>query len=268
MSAVTLKLFRSNLTIFNVYRPPPATTKSSKPVPFLIFSLTWTLFFLSLAATTPHEFLITGDFNLHLDDPTNSQAQQFLAALNSTNLTQHASFPTHQDNHTLDLVITANISFLSPVIDHFPVSPSDHFPIFSTLTISPLPSSPLSNFSFRCLKSIRISKFTWDILNSRLITHPPTDLSDLVDFYNTTLSTLLDKHAPLKTRRMRAKPPDPWFTPALSKLKSARRHLERTWFTTRSSYDLISHCHQLVILCHYPCQKSLQLFTHLIIIII
>ena len=44
-----------------------------------------------------------------------------------------------------------------------------HFPIFSTLTISPLPSSPLSDFSFRCLKSINISMFTRDILSSRLI---------------------------------------------------------------------------------------------------
>ena len=34
MSSITLKLFSSNLTIFNVYRPPPATTKTRKPVPF------------------------------------------------------------------------------------------------------------------------------------------------------------------------------------------------------------------------------------------
>jgi len=111
MSAVTLKLFRSNLTIFNVYRSP-ATTKSHKTVPFSDF-LTDLDTFQSLAATTPHEFLITGDFNLHLDDPTNSQAQQFLSVLNSTNLTQHVSFPTHRENHALDLVITASTSSLS-----------------------------------------------------------------------------------------------------------------------------------------------------------
>ena len=102
ISAVTLKLFRSNLTIFNVYRPPPATRKSRKPVAFSEFPTDLDTF-LSLAATTPHEFLIASDFNLHLDDPTNSQAQQFLAALNSTNLTQHVSFPTHRDYRTLDL---------------------------------------------------------------------------------------------------------------------------------------------------------------------
>jgi len=71
----------------------------------------------SLAATIPHEFLITGDFNLHLDNPDDSKVKQFLYALDTTNLTQHVSFPTHQDLHTLDLVITASSSSLSPIID-------------------------------------------------------------------------------------------------------------------------------------------------------
>ena len=39
MASVTLKLFTSTLTVFNVYRPPPATTKSRKAVSFLTFSL-------------------------------------------------------------------------------------------------------------------------------------------------------------------------------------------------------------------------------------
>jgi len=143
----------SSPTIFYVYRPAPAATKSHKPVPFSDFSLT----FLSLAATTPHEFIFTGDFNLHLDYPNNSQAHWFLSVLNSNNLTQHVSFSAHRGNHTLDLVITANTSSFSPAIDYSPVSPSDHFAIFSTLTISPLPPPPLSEFSFRYLKSMSIS---------------------------------------------------------------------------------------------------------------
>ena len=69
-----------------------------------------------------------------------------------------------------------------------PVLPCDHFPIFSSLTSSPLPPSPLSDFSFRCLKSISISKCTRDTLSSRLITHSPTDLCDIVDSCNTTFS--------------------------------------------------------------------------------
>ena len=72
MSSITLELRNSKLTVFNVYRPPPTNTKYRKSVPFSLF-LAELDTLLSLAATTPHEFLITGDFNLHLDDPTDSQ---------------------------------------------------------------------------------------------------------------------------------------------------------------------------------------------------
>jgi len=91
---------------------------------------------LSFATTIRHEFLFIGDFNIHLDNPDDSPVKQFLCALDATNLTQHVSFPAHRDLHTLDLVIIASSSSLSPVIDHLPVSPSDHFHIFPTLTIS------------------------------------------------------------------------------------------------------------------------------------
>jgi hypothetical protein len=232
MSSVTLKLRNSKLTVFNVYRPPPANTKSRKSVAFSLFLAEFDTL-LSLAATTPHEFLITGDFNLHLDDHSNSQVKQFLSVLDSTNLTQHVSFPTHRELHTLDLVITPTSS-IPPVIDYSPVSPSDHFPIFSSLSLSPLPPPPLTQFSYRCFKSISILKFSTDILHSRLITHQPTNLCDLIESYNSTISSLIDKHAPLKTKFIRAKPINKWFTPALSSLKLARRHLEKIWLNSRS----------------------------------
>ena len=49
-----------------------------------------------------------------------------------------------------------------------------------------------------------ICKFMRDISTSRLVTHPPTNLSDRVDYYNTTLPSLLDKHASLKTKTIRS----------------------------------------------------------------
>ena len=39
-------------------------------------------------STTPHEFIITGDFNIHLDNPTDTLTSQFLSMLSSINLTQ------------------------------------------------------------------------------------------------------------------------------------------------------------------------------------
>jgi len=50
--------------IFNIYRPPSSSTHSK---PFSVFLDEFSSFLFS-PATTPHEFIITGDFNIHLDN--------------------------------------------------------------------------------------------------------------------------------------------------------------------------------------------------------
>ena len=53
----------------------------------IIFLLYFFLFldefnsFLSVAATTPHEFVVSGDFNIHLDNPSDHATSQFLSVL-------------------------------------------------------------------------------------------------------------------------------------------------------------------------------------------
>ena len=55
-SSVTLQLSHSNLSVFNIYRPPSSSTYSK---PFSVFLDDFSSFH-SFAATTPHEFIITG----------------------------------------------------------------------------------------------------------------------------------------------------------------------------------------------------------------
>ena len=124
---------------------------------------------LSVAATTPHEFLITGDFNLHVDDLHNSNTKQFLITLTAANLSQHVHFPTHTHQHTLDLIITHSNSTLSPNVNCSAISPSDHYPLFTSITIQPPISPPPSVQSFCSIKSINVSR-TLHSLDSSLIT--------------------------------------------------------------------------------------------------
>ena len=63
-SSITVKFSKAQLTLFNVYRPPPPSPYSQ---PFSTFHNQFSSF-LFHAATTPHEFFITGDFNIHVDD--------------------------------------------------------------------------------------------------------------------------------------------------------------------------------------------------------
>ena len=140
-SSVTLKLHSSTLTVFDIYRPP-TSSKYSQPISVFLDQFQT---FLSSAATTPHEFIITGDINIHLDDPLDSSSQQFTDLLSSTNVTQHVSVTTHIHNHSLDLVITFSRTNLSPTILQSDFTVSDHFPIFTHHNLTPTPPPPPSN---------------------------------------------------------------------------------------------------------------------------
>jgi len=94
LSSVTIKLPHSNLALYNIYCPPQSSTKSWHSVSFSqLLEDFQTL--ISSVSTSPHEFLITGDFNIHVDDLANSNAIQFLSLLDHADLTQHVLFPTH-----------------------------------------------------------------------------------------------------------------------------------------------------------------------------
>ena len=72
-----------------------------------------------------------------------------------------------------------------------------------------------------------------------LISEPPTTLDELLVTYNSTLTRLLDKHAPLINKPVSSRPPNPWFTPFLSSLKATRRKLEKAWTKSKDSRYLI-----------------------------
>jgi hypothetical protein len=133
---------------------------------------------------------------------------------------------------SLLLVILLDLLLLHP----YPF-PSDPMPVIYSLNISPSPIVPMSNHLTPSIHPINIKSFIHVIMSSILITDPPTNLSDLVDCYLSTLATLLNKHVPLKSKILRPKPANHWFTPALIKLKLAKRHLERVWSKSLSNED-------------------------------
>ena len=154
---------------------------------------------------TKADFVITGDLNLHLDNVSDTQTQQFLSLLSLCNVVQHVGVPTHSGNHILDVVITPVTSALdTSSVNILPFSPSDHFPVVCSFNIcaNHEKSNPTLK-SFRRINDTDGEKFSADIQNANL--HFPTsdNLEKLVDLYNTTLSALLEKHAPLITKLVR-----------------------------------------------------------------
>src|SRR5271157_5972518 len=138
--AITIHFGHPNLTVFNIYRPD---SDSGYSEPFTTF-LDQFQSFLAVAATTPHDFIITGDFNIHVNK-SDSRSTQSLDILNSHNLIQLVLFPTLKHGNTLDLVITTSDSSLSPTVSVYPTRPADHFPVLSRLQMPSQTAPPTIN---------------------------------------------------------------------------------------------------------------------------
>ena len=58
-----------------------------------------------------------------------------------------------------------------------------------------------------------------DLKTSDLIRCPKTTAVELNNQYHTTLSTLIDKHAPCRTKTCCSRPPNPWITEEVRQAK-------------------------------------------------
>ena len=176
--------------------------------------------------------LITGDFNIHVNLQCNNNSLRFVDLLQSMGL-QHVDFPTHVSGNTLDLVIARDTDFVlgsSPKPDRYL---SDHTTILFEL-ITSKPSLSRKTVSYRSIKSVNIEELTKDLITSKLCLDTPTQLDSLVSCYNNTISTLLDRHAPMKTRTVAVRPMVPWYNEKIRLAKKERRKAERKWRRTKT----------------------------------
>ena len=118
-----------------------------------------------------------------------------------------------------DDVVVASPKATFPISDHFIIQCPIGFP---------RPPLLCKELTFRKLKNIDIAEFSADIASSMLCTSVHWDNIDaLSDCFNMTLTDILDKHAPLKTRIMINRPRIPWFNDDIKQLKPKRRRLEK-----------------------------------------
>ena len=105
---------------------------------------------------------------------------------------------------------------------------SDHYSVECTLNIS----KKIRNDCFqlkRALKHIDMGVFVNDIkvTNTYMKTEGPS-VDKMLDAFNSTLSTILNKHAPLKKIRVKTQP-HPWYIEDIKDARLHRRVCERVW---------------------------------------
>ena len=213
-----------NVNVLTLYRPPGSDTRFMSEFQDV----------LSFLASLPQELIVIGDFNLHVDKPTN-QTTVFLDLLSLFGLQQHVDFPTHIHGHPLDLIITSSKCSIASVTRSDRIS--DHFTVIAEVVARICSVGSRKTISFRNLKSIDIGSFKCDILNSRLFRDPADNATDMASQYNKELRTILDQHAPIKNKQVTSKPANPWITTGIQHAKRHRRYLERVWRKNPTAYN-------------------------------
>lgn len=168
----------------------------------------------------------------HVDDPTNNDASKFLNLLESTDLVQNVTSPTHRHGHILDLVLSRESD---NIVSKLCVKSSDGISDHSFITCNLKCSKPaLSRILVkqRSTKNIKLTDLEGDVKSSSLLTAPLLDVNGLTGQYNDILSSLFDQHAPVKEKWITLRPNAPWFNDELHSAKQEKRRAERRYVST------------------------------------
>ena len=213
--------------------------------------------FLSTIVLDSDQTIIIGDFNIHVDDPSDCLGKAFAALLDDVGFTQSVNEPTHCHKHTLDLVLTHGIEISQ--LSVLPLNPiiSDHFLITFQFTLEH-PSAPVNKKQLRrTLTDRSVSEFKHtvqpvlsDILRKYSETSSHSISPSINDhFVNDALQALrstLDVVAPLKPKFVRQNRVAPWFNAETRSLKQETRKLEREWRRSGSEQSLDIWKHSLL----------------------
>lgn len=210
----TIKSLLHNLRLVVICRPPSSPSSPSSPSGHMTTFFEEFSDYLEFVVLSKEQLLITGHLNIHVvavDDP---DAIKFTDLLESFCLQQHVTIPTHQRGRALDFIISRRSGSIikSTLVAHCLIS--DH----ASITCSLLPAKPASKvktLSYRETKSVDFKHLSADIADSDLYNMSEVNTTscdqrpdELVRNYNSTLSHLLDRHAPLKTNTILVRPRD------------------------------------------------------------
>ena len=91
-----------------------------------------------------------------------------------------------------------------------------------------------------------------------------TDFGTIYKSYEKLSQSVLDKHAPISTRRIIPKRGAPWMDGEFRKSRSQRRRLERVWRRTRSNEDKLKYIEQRKSCADMAVVKQNEYYTNLV----
>ena len=139
---------------------------------------------------------------------------------------------------------------------------SDHLTVIAELQSDLHRHTAKKQLTYRRINQIDINHFKTDIVISQLITIPKLSADSLYKQFHDTLSSILNTHAPLKTKPVSPKQPNPWITPAIQAAERTRRYLERVWRKSRFPSDRSKNVKQ-AHLCNRMVEKARHIANYI-----
>ena len=218
-----------NVRLCILYCPPPSKRNCFKNS---VFFDEWSLYLDRLAVIT-NDVIITGDLNFYLDNVNDADAVRFNGTLEAHGLVQHVVGPTHKKGHTLDVVITRDISSLligmptvsEPCLGDTKGNPSgDHLALCFRINLTK-PDSVRKPVTFRKLRDICIPEFIKYL--TPILNDTDTPLNELVHAYTTGFEAVVDQHAPVQRKSITLRPNAQLYSDELRHVKHAQATRER-----------------------------------------
>ena len=199
---ITIKGININLDI--VYRPPKGSV--------IEFCNSLAMILENNINTDKGKLLMLGDFNIHLDE-NNPNTIIFNNFLESFGLINYTTFFTHTAKYILDLVISNESTLVHSVLPGHVLS--DHLFVHATLKIvRPIP--PQKTVRYGKYKNLDRNQFRQDLIDG-FSEKSPSMMDDMVQQYNDTIITALDKQILEKTKLVRDTHHQPWFNDKIKK---------------------------------------------------
>lgn len=176
------------ILIITVYRPPKSKYGFLDEFSEL----------LSKVSTNYDCIIISGDFDIHVDNKTDPDAQNFICLLEAFDFTQHVSGPTHNKGHTLDLVISKGLNITVPCV--MDVAISDHCCIFFDVSAFPAQQMGARIIKKRIINNNTIETFKKTV--NELSLFMASSIEDPVNNFSSKIRNIIDSIAPVKTKNI------------------------------------------------------------------
>ena len=207
---------------------------------------------LNTLVDSTRKIYICGDFNLWVDDPTDSNASKFIDIMDSANYTNHITAPTAEKGHTLDLVLSnkelCNVRNVevepdSPYVHRlvkFELDLKTHVKVKKKISFrkkSGLRPDILITNALEAMTRIKMEECTCVLNGMR-----KADCSNcLTEIYNKTLKSLYEEMCPIVEKEICVTDREPWFNSTIREARKKRRRLENEWRKNKTNTSRLNY---------------------------